>query len=303
MRVAITGSSGLVGKELVDHFLRKEAEVICFVRDRNGLESNALPAFWNPSERRIDVDALEKCDVVIHLAGAGIADKRWSESRKRIILESRTLGTSLLADTLAKLKHPPKVLLSASAIGFYGNHDRQTTVNEQTKPDDSFLSRVCQAWERETRTAQEVGIRVLHMRFGVVLAAHGGALARMLPLFEKGLGGRLGNGRQIMSWIALPEIPRIVDYLIETESMAGAVNVVSPEAVSNSEFTSRLATCLGRLAILPVPALAMKLALGEMAEALLLGGARVLPEKLLKRGYEFQYPHLEDALKIVLQCS
>jgi len=299
MRIAITGSTGLIGTALVEWFSKNGHSITRIVRDSHPSGANRC-VVWDPNQRRIDAAALEGHDVVIHLAGESIASGRWTAERKARIRDSRIQGTSLISETLAKLSHRPRVLLSASAIGYYGNRDPNETLDESSKPGSGFLAEVCSQWEQATAPAQAAGIRVVNMRFGIVLSSRGGALAKMLPPFKLGVGGKIGSGNQIMSWIALDEIPTAVSHLIANEALSGPVNFVSPNPVSNAEFTRVLGRVLSRPTIFPVPALAAKIMFGEMADELLLGGARVIPKKLQESGYKFTYPNLEQALKQVL---
>lgn len=248
----------------------------------------------------MDTSALEDHDAVIHLAGENIAGGRWTDKRKALIRESRIRSTSLLCKTLAGLNRPPRTLLSASAVGYYGNRDPDETLDESSMSGSGFLAEVCREWECATAPAQVAGIRVVHMRFGTVLSPPGGALAKMLPIFKLGLGGKVGSGKQIMSWIALDEIPAAVFHALSSEIPSGPVNFVSPNPVSNAEFTRILGQVLARPTIFPLPAFAARLMFGEMADELLLGGARVVPRRLKESGYPFIHSDLEQALKQML---
>ena len=235
------------------------------------------------------------------MAGENVAKKKWTEEQKVKIKESRVQGTTFLCESLIKLKNPPKILFSASAIGFYGNRNPEEKIDESSSSGQGFLPEVAQAWEEATKVIQEKGIRVIQMRFGLVLAAHGGALSRMLPLFKLGLGGRVGSGKQIMSWIALSEIGPAISHLMSCQEISGPVNFVSPQPLSNKEFSSILAKSLSRPAIFPLPAFMARLLLGEMAEELLLSGAWVIPKKLKESEYSFKFPSLAGALRHLLQ--
>jgi uncharacterized protein (TIGR01777 family) len=303
LRIALSGSSGLIGTALRESLARAGHSVIPIVRGPGGDAppyGAPLRLVWDPVNRRIDREGLEGCDVVIHLAGENIAAGRWTASRKVLIRESRIRGTALLAESLAALKQPPRVLVSASAIGFYGNREPDDAVTEETPPGSGFLPDLCRDWERAADPAKDAGVRVVHLRFGIVLSPRGGALAKMLLPFKLGLGGKIGSGRQAMSWIALEEIPGIVRHVIESNGITGPVNVVSPNPVSNADFTAALARALRRPAVAPVPAFAARLLFGEMADALLLGGVRVIPRKLARTNYVFAYPELEQALTHML---
>ncbi len=299
MRVAISGSSGLVGSQLVGYFRQQGAQVTRVVRQDADAKYGESIVRWNFLEQRIESEKLESHDVVIHLAGANIADKPWTVKYKSEISQSRIEGTAFLSQTLALLRRPPKVLLSASAVGFYGHHPSEEILDESSPQGQGFLPQLCGQWEKATQPAQ--GIRVIHMRFGLVLSNKGGGLAKMLPIFDIGLGGKLGNGRQMMSWIALSEIPFIILHLIQDPSIIGPVNVVSPHPVSNAEFTRILGKAIKRPTIVPVPAFAVRMMFGEMGNELLLKGARVLPARLQKSGYVFRYPDIASGLKSALE--
>jgi uncharacterized protein (TIGR01777 family) len=237
---------------------------------------------------------------VIHLAGEGIGSKRWNEAQKAKISESRTRGTTLLAETLTKLANPPKVLLSGSAVGFYGDRGDEV-LTESSRAGSGFLAGLCVAWEAAAAPAQEAGIRVSHLRTGIVLSGRGGALAKMVTPFRLGVGGRIGSGAQWMSWISIDDEVGAIIHLLGDDAPAGAVNLTAPNPATNADFTKALGHALGRPTVLPVPKVGLKLALGgEMAQELLLGGQRVLPTRLLDSGYTFTRPELADALKTAL---
>jgi uncharacterized protein (TIGR01777 family) len=246
----------------------------------------------------IDASALEGVDAVVHLAGENIA-QRWTSSQKAKIRDSRIKGTQLLCETLARLSSPPKVLVSASAIGYYGDRGEQI-LTEDSPLGRGFLAEVCRGWEAATEPARQRGLRVVPLRFGVVLSPAGGALAKMLPPFRLGLGGMVGSGRQYMSWIALDDVVGAIQHAIVTDTLQGPTNAVAPQAVTNQEFTKTLGKALGRPTVFPLPAFAARLMFGEMADELLLASTRVQPAKLLGSGYRFRYPELEDALRHVL---
>lgn len=296
LRIALSGSSGLIGTTLVESLTRAGHSLIRIVRT----PGSTPQIVWDPMNRRIHPEHFEGLDVVIHLAGANIAAGRWTAQRKAVIRESRIRSTALLADTLAALKRPPSVLLSASAIGYYGNCDPDETVTEESTPGSGFLPNLCRDWEGAAEPAKAAGIRVAHLRFGIVLSPRGGALAKMLLPFRLGLGGKIGNGRQIMSWIALGDIAGIVQHVIANRAISGPVNVVSPNPVSNAAFTATLGRVLKRPTVAPLPAFAARLLFGEMADELLLGGVRVMPAKLATTNYVFEYPELEGALTSML---
>jgi len=262
------------------------------------LSSNS--AFWNPGTSEIDASALEGIDAAVHLAGENISEGRWTDEKKKRIVDSRIKGTTLLSETLAGLKNKPSVLISASAIGYYGNRGDEL-VNEASKPGSDFLSDVCVQWEQSTSAAKMAGIRVVNIRIGVVLSTKGGALAKMLLPFKMGVGGKVGNGDQYMSWIALDDLISAILFLIDTDSIQGPVNITTPNPVTNAEFTKSLGKALSRPTILPAPAFALRMVFGEMADALLLSGARVDPVKLKASKYTFKYPQLDAALKSILK--
>jgi len=241
-------------------------------------------------------------EAVVHLAGEGIANGRWTARKKARILQSRTQGTRLLSQTLARLTHPPRVLVSASAIGYYGDRGEEA-LNEESSKGWGFLPEVCEAWEGATAPAADAGIRVVRARLGVVLSPSGGALALMRLPFALGIGGRLGSGRQFMSWVAIDDVVGAFHYALTSDYLRGPVNVVAPNPVRNREFTTILARTLSRPAVLPVPAVVLRLLVGQLADEALLGSARVLPSKLRLTGYAFRYPDLEAALRDLLARS
>jgi uncharacterized protein (TIGR01777 family) len=294
--IAITGASGLIGTALTHHLTEKGDRVLRFTR--NGTSGDGAIA-WDPRKGSIDADKLRGVDAVVHLAGAGIGDKRWTTDYKREILESRTKSTTLLAQTLADLADGPKVLLSGSAIGYYGESLDETFV-ETSPAGRGFLADVCVQWEAATAVAERAGIRVAHLRTGIVLSREGGALKKLLPLFKLGAGGRMGSGRQWQSWISIEDEVGAIDHLLSA-SVTGAVNLTAPRPVSQAEFTKTLAHVLRRPSLLPVPTFGPKLLLGsELADALLFTGQRVLPEVLGASGYSFRHHDLESALRSLL---
>lgn len=300
MRIAITGSSGLIGSALMARFEQDGHAITRVVRGAGLRDPRHRTVVWNPATGAIDRAGLEAHDAVVHLAGEDIAAGRWTQARKQVIRESRIRGTLLLCETLAGLAHKPHVLITASGVGYYGTHEPDQRVNETSPRGAGFLADLVRDWEQATTPAKAAGIRVVHTRFGIVLSPRGGALAKMLPVFRMGLGGKVGSGRQAMSWIALDDVPSVMLHIIEHDSLSGPVNVVSPHAVTNAEFTRILGQVLGRPAILPLPAFVARLLFGEMADALLLGDARVIPQQLEDTGYRFVYPRLEQALQHLL---
>ncbi|MBN8625336.1 MAG: TIGR01777 family oxidoreductase [Planctomycetes bacterium] len=295
LRVLVTGSGGLIGSSLIPMLTTGGHTVARMTRTqskRGGIR-------WDPDAGEIDPSALEGFDAVVHLAGENIAGGRWNEERKRRILESRTKGTSLLAGALAKLKNPPKVFACASAIGFYGNRGDET-LDERSPAGEGYLADVCKQWEAAAEPARAAGIRTVNMRFGIVLGMGGGALAKMLTPFKLGAGGNLGSGKQWMSWVALDDAVGAIHHALFNEALTGPMNVVAPTPVTNAEFTKTLGRVVARPTIFPMPAFAARLALGEMADALLLASTRVLPQALQLTDYRFRFPTLEEALRHLL---
>jgi uncharacterized protein (TIGR01777 family) len=296
-RVIVSGASGLIGSRLVPFLTTGGHRVERLVRRASAREGSEIA--WDPERGTIDRERLEGADAIVHLAGESVGAGRWTERQKEKILRSRIEGTRTLAEAIGALQSRPRVLVSASAIGFYGDRgDEELT--EESPPGKGFLSRVCQVWEAATGAAAEAGIRVVHLRIGVVLSAAGGALARMLLPFRFGLGGPIGSGGQFMSWILLEDLVGAIQHAILNDPLSGAVNGVSPNAVTQAEFARTLGRVLGRPAFLPLPAPAVRVVLGEMGQALLLDGARVQPRKLLDSGFCFFRPDLGPALRTAL---
>jgi uncharacterized protein len=298
LRIGVTGASGLIGRALVPFLTTGGHSVLRIVRKRQAAEDEAA---WDWQLGRIDAYRLEGLDAVVHLAGENIG-ARWTPKRMRHIRNSRGIGTRFLTETLARLARPPRVLVSASAIGIYGNrgHEPVTESSSTLDAPPDFLTEVGREWEAATDPARAADIRVVLARFGVALSPAGGALGRMLPPFRLGVGGPLGSGRQQMSWIAMDDLIGAVHHAIMTDALTGPVNATAPHPVSNREFAQTLGRVLGRPALLPVPAAALRLAFGEMARVALLGSARVLPARLQESGYTFRYPDLEGALRHLL---
>jgi uncharacterized protein (TIGR01777 family) len=295
MRIAVSGSSGLVGSALVSFLTAAGDEVIRLVRT----SPTGGDVQWDPTLGVKDLSRLEGVDSVVHLAGENIAAGRWTPHRKEEIRRSRVEGTRRLCESLGRLSRWPKVLISASAIGYYGDRGNEI-LTEGSSPGKDFLAQVCREWEAATEPASRAGIRVVHLRFGMILSPAGGALQKMLVPFRLGAGGRMGSGAQYVTWIAIDDAIGAIHHAVCTESLKGAVNAVAPTPVPNAEFTRILARVLSRPAVLPLPAFAARLAFGEMADALLLASARVVPTRLQASGYRFQYPELESALRHLL---
>jgi hypothetical protein len=297
LRVAVTGATGLVGSAVVTA-LRSAGHRVDRV-------SRRLPApgstdiQWDPARGQIDPRALEGVDAVVHLAGESVAARRWTQAAKERIRRSRVESTRLLAETLGRLSRRPRVLVSASAVGYYGSRGEEP-LTEDSPPGEGFLSDVARAWEAGAEPARAAGVRVVHPRLGIVLAGKGGALPRMALPFRLGVGGVIGDGRQYWSWIALEDVVRVIELAIALESLAGPVNAVAPAPVTNREFTRALGRVLGRPTLLPLPAFAVRLLLGEMGQALLLDSARVLPRRLERAGFRFRHHALEGALRAAL---
>lgn len=292
MHILVTGASGLIGSALVPYLQRCGHEVICLVRGKSGRNEPG----WDPEGGQINLAPLEQIDAVIHLAGENISRTKWTARQKTRILNSRVKGTQLLAEALAKSQSRPKVLLSASAVGFYGDREDQV-LDESSSAGWGFMSRVCQKWEEAAQKASKAGIRVATIRLGMVLSLKGGALKKMLLPFKLGLGGPIGLGEQYMSWIGIDDVLAAIQHLLDDESLSGPVNLTSPEPVTNDEFSATLARVLHRPTLGWMPAFLARRLYGEMADELLLADIRVQPQKLMESGYEFQSPDLEGALK------
>lgn len=298
-RILITGASGLVGSRLSAELTKLGAQPVAAVR--RPVKDEARELYWNPDRGEIDRAKLEGIDAVVHLAGENISDGRWTEEFKRKILESRVKGTHLIADALAHLQRKPRVFVSASAIGYYGNRGADV-MTEQSSPDDDFLANVCRQWEAAAQPARDAGIPVTNIRIGVVLSADGAALAKMLTPFKLGLGGKIGSGEQYMSWVTIDDLVGAIIFLLSRdEPVVGPVNVTAPNPATNLGFTKTLGRALGRPTIFPMPAFVVKLLFGEMGDALLLSSTRVAPQALQSAGYQFQYPELEPALRHLLK--
>ena len=295
MKIVISGASGLIGTQLVAKLSNNGHEVVRLVR--RSPKSGEIQ--WNPKTGTLDAAALEGVDAVIHLSGAGIGDKRWTSGYRKEILDSRTATTALLATTMASLSRKPSVFLSGSAIGIYGaRNDEQLT--EVSTHGTGFLAEVCEQWEAAAKPAVEAGIRTVYLRTGIVLSPKGGALKKLLPLFKLGVGGKFGSGKQWQSWISIDDEIGAIEHLL-TANVSGAVNLTAPNPVTNAEFTKVLASVLKRPAIVPVPTFAPKILLGgELADALLFTGQRVIPAALNASGYMFKHTTLESAFRSLL---
>lgn len=295
MKIAITGSSGLIGSALIEAIVARGDTPVRIVRSTPGPND----VLWDISAGTIDASKLEGVDAVVHLAGEGIGEAKWSAEQKKKLVESRTLGTTLLAETLAGLEAKPKVLVSGSAMGFYGNRG-DTQLTEQAERGAGFLPDLVVAWEQAAQPAVDAGIRTAMIRTGLVLSSKGGALKEQLPFFKVGLGGKIGDGSQYYSWISIDDHVAAMLHIIDGD-LSGPVNLVAPNPVTNAEFTSALGKAVGRPTLLPTPRFAVDLRLGkEAAEALLYWSARVIPDALVDSGFEFQHPTIDKALEAVL---
>ncbi len=293
MRILVTGGTGFVGQALCPRLRAAGHEVVVLSRTASARPPPGVAAVVS----RMDELAAEKIDAVVNLAGAPIGDARWTESRKRLLLESRTTTTAGLVEWMRKSARRPQVLVSASAVGYYGEQGDRT-ITEESKPTPGFTHDLCAAWEREAGKAAALGVRVCVMRIGVVLDRGGGALAKMLPAFRLGAGGRLGTGRHYFPWIHRDNVVAICQWLLDNPPASGAYNVSAPNPVTNAEFTRALGRALGRPTVLPMPGAALKLLFGEMSELLLVSD-RMVPHRLLAGGFSFSYPELDEALAVI----
>lgn len=298
MKILITGAGGFIGGRLTAKLAQQRHEVL---RLTHGRPDPADPRqfHWDPAKGEIDDRCLDGVDAVFHLAGESIAGARWNEAVKKRILDSRVDGSRLLVDAIRRRADKPRVLIAASAIGIYGDRGAED-LDESSRAGEDFLARTCAAWEAETARAAELGVRTVQTRIGVVLGPEGGALGKMLLPFRLGLGGRIGNGRQFMSWITVDDLVRAFLYLMEKPDASGVYNLTAPNPVTNAQFTLSLGRALSRPAFMPMPAFAAKLAFGEMAEALLLGGQKVHPARLKAAGFQWESPFIGEGLSKVL---
>ena len=293
MKILVTGATGLVGSVLVPSLVSQGHEVLRLTHSKPR-EANDI--YWDPARGELPKSRIDGCEVVVHLAGENIAGKRWTPAVKESLRRSRIEATQLLSKTLCQLQTVPKALICASATGYYGDRGNEI-LNETSVPGSGFLADLCQEWEQACEPAKAKGIRVVHLRTGIVLSKKGGALAKMLTPFKLGVGGVVGSGNQYWSWIAIDDVVGIINHCIQQDKVFGPVNTTSPSPVTNYEFTKTLGGVLKRPTLFPVPAFAANLLLGEMAEALLLASARVMPNRASESGYRFKYPSLEAALR------
>lgn len=311
-RYLITGGSGFIGTELIKQLLLENHEVTVLTRNEvktaNHFESiiQAVREDYQSNSKVQTISSLDSInpdqsfDIIINLAGQGIADKRWSDEVKQQLTDSRINTTQALYEYIKNAQIKPDVLISGSALGFYGISESNNEINENGKPDDSFSSDLCQRWEAEAEKISNLGVRTCYLRTGIVLGKNGGALTKMLPPFKMALGGPIGSGKQWMSWIHLQDIVGVLRFAIDNDNIHGAINGTAPNPATNKVFTKTLAKVLKRPAIFPMPAFVVKLLFGEMGEELLLAGKRVIPEKMTGAGYQFKYPHLEGALNEII---
>lgn len=297
MKILVTGSTGLIGSALVSFLTTEGHSVVRLVRSRP--KPGGFEFEWDPVAGVVDSTALVGIDAVVHLAGESVAE-RWTEEKKARIRDSRVKGTRVLAEALAKPLQPPKVLVCASATGYYGDRGEEI-LREESASGSGFLAEVCREWEAAAEPAVQKGIRVINLRIGIVLSPEGGALAKMLFPFKMGMGGVIGTGKQYMSWITLDDLAGVIYHALITDTLQGPINAVAPHPVTNNEFTKTLGKVLGRPTLFPMPAFAARLAFGEMADELLLASTRVEPARLLATGYTFRYPQLEGALRHLLR--
>ena len=304
MRILVSGSTGFLGTSLIETLGREGHALVRLARPETGQPdttgAQAQTVRWDPVGDQFDAAAAEGADALVHLAGASIAGGRWNASRKNLLRTSRIDATRHLIGALSKLQRPPRIVVASSAIGYYGDRADET-LEETSAPGKDFLSAACREWEAETARGAEFGARVVMLRFGIILAAHGGALPRMALPIKLGVGGRLGSGRQWMSWLTLAEAVGMIRFALTNSGLAGPANTVSPNPMQNAAFINVLAKTLHRPALFPAPAFALRLALGEMADALLLVSQRVKPSKLEQAGYRFVQPDLAAALAEVFE--
>lgn len=297
MTILITGATGFIGSELRSYLTGQHRRILRLVR-RTPIAPDEVQ--WDPTTGTLDPEALEGVESVVHLAGENLASGRWTSAKKRRIRESRVEGTRLLSQALARLFDPPKVMISVSAVGYYGDRGDEL-LDERSEAGSGFLPELCREWESATEAALMRGIRVVIPRLGMVMSGKGGALSQMLPFFRNGMGGRIGSGAQYISWIALPDLIGVIDHALRSSSLQGPINAVSPHPVTNAEFTEILARILSRRAPFALPAIAARIVFGEMAREALLASARVAPMRTIASGYTFIFPELESALRHALE--
>jgi len=293
MKILLSGSNGLVGSELKEYLNKKGYQVINLVRNKNIVNDTSV--YWDYENEIIDFKQLKSIDCVIHLAGENISAKRWSDKQKHKILESRVKSTNFLIESLSKLDQKSHTFICASAVGFYGNRGKEI-LTEQSERGTGFLSDVCVEWEGSTNKAKEIGMRIVNLRFGVIMSEKGGALKKMIALFKFGLGGKISSGNQYVSWISLEDTIRSIDFCLHNEKIKGPINIVSPNPVTNKEMTKILGRYLKRPTFIPLPKFAAKMVLGEMADELLLASTKAEPKILIESEFEFKHNRFEDIL-------
>ena len=284
----------MLGKFLCPTLTTQGYEVIKLLRRR--VSPRKPDVSWSPGEGWIDCDKLGSVDAVIHLSGENIANGKWTPERRQAILDSRVESTSLIAAAMVHQQPHPKVVICASAVGFYGNRGDEI-LTEESAPGEGFLPEVCQRWENAASPLREAGVRTVHLRFGMLLSGHGGAMQKMLPIFRFGLGGRLGSGRQYMSWCGIRDAVRAIHHILQDSQLSGPVNVTAPEPITNREFTRELARAVGRPSLLPVPSMALRTLYGDMADEMLLASTRAIPQRLEKDGFTFNHPYVASAIR------
>lgn len=298
MKIALSGSSGLIGSALAKSLLSDSHTVLKLVRPGGPVGAGTVA--WNPETAVLDSRALEGVDVVIHLAGKNLASEKWTEENKTAFTTSRVKSTKLLCSRIRQLEKHPQLVIIASAIGYYGNRGGEE-LTEESSPGEGFLPELTMAWEKASEILADTGIRVVKLRFGVVFSPDGGALPQMIKPFKLGIGGKLGDGSQYVSWVSIDDVIEIIKYTISNDTLSGPINVVSPTAVTNKQLTSVLAKALKRPAVAKIPAFALRIMFGEMADAMLLSSTRVIPGKLLESGYKFKDTDLEDTLSRMIK--
>jgi uncharacterized protein (TIGR01777 family) len=297
LKILISGSSGLVGSFLAGYLTAKGHEIFRLVRDPKKRKTGDI--FWDPVASQLDVRQMKSCHAVIHLAGENLANRLWTKKQKILIRNSRVVSTQFLAKTISHMTEPKPIFLCASATGFYGDRGDEV-LDEQSAPGKGFLAEVVREWEAATDEAKNAGVRVVNLRFGVILSRQGGILGRLLPVFRFGLGGKLGNGRQYMPWIVLDDVAGAVDFCLHHSEISGPVNIVAPELITNDQFTQLLAALISRPAFFRIPAGLLRALLGEMADELFFSSTRVEPKVLRAMSYHYRYPQLRTALRSVL---
>ena len=297
MKILVSGSSGLIGKELVKSLENDGNEVILLVR--NNINKEEKNIYWNYETQEIETEKLESLDVVIHLAGENLSTGKWTKEKKQKIFDSRVSGSKFLCETLSSLNNPPKVFISASAVGYYGDRNDEI-LTEESEQGKGFLADVCKKWEDASESLLKTDTKVINARFGIILSKNGGLISKVIFQFYMGFGGKIGSGKQYMSWIMLDDVINAIKHCISNSEIKGAVNFVSPNPITNLEFTKTLGILFGKMTIFTLPKFAVKMAFGEMGNELLLSSTRAIPENLIKTGFKFKCKYFENALRYVL---